>query len=172
MEELLQTQSVPYHNITSTTEVLNYKQKELQACRWFPTHSQDGLIPPDASRRSESVRASKGNDCIWASQLHTRSQRQYQHSSLWTHRNALCTPHCAGETDCTLLDMEEQHEHPVQTCLCQSRRCPPPPHHLLIPPMGKTGDKIAVESNRQACLNGNWAAAKASSDAGARSLHL
>lgn len=166
MEEFLQTLSsfitwtIPWRCWSANKRRVDWGLKMVPGSQL----SQDSSVPSEASRSSESVRVVERNDYIRASQSHIVSQWQYRHNSnlsLQTHSDALCTPHCAGEMDRSPSDTEEQHESPAKTCLCQSHRCPPPPHHLLIPPTGTAGDEISVESNRQACLNVKWAAAGA-----------
>lgn len=53
------------------------------------------------------------NYYIRASQLHMRSQRQYQHNSALPFEHTEMLSRCAGEMDCFLLDMVEQHECPA-----------------------------------------------------------
>lgn len=61
--------------------------------------SQDGSVPSEASRRSESVRVVERNDYIRASQLHMMSQWQYWHNSAFPlkHTEMLYAPSlCRG----------------------------------------------------------------------------
>lgn len=80
--------------------------------------SQDGSIPSEANRRSESVRVGERNDYIRASQSHMMSQWQYRDNSAFPskHTETLYAPLAVQRTWTVLHwvqrnNMKVQHKH-------------------------------------------------------------
>lgn len=107
------------HNMDNIMEVLKYSQKER---RFRPTDgSQDTAEPRwlNPIRGKQEIWVSEGGRKEWLHQsLPIAHDEPVAISgqlslSLQTHRDALCTPRCAVDMDCSPLGTEEQHESPA-----------------------------------------------------------